>query len=607
MTITSCRHCKTPVDARQATHCSTCGRLIGSLQEGDGSGFYQGARWCTKQCSVDVVIAEEVPQGSWFIADLEGVKAPLDWGPTAFGSWEMFFRHRHPRLPEYLLAQRNENRLQLAVRLLHSAFRLFERIHQRKRCVGDLDLHAIACAEKEGVLSLELFQTRPLLPFGKSSHEALPRVVGIDAPEVRNCNASEWSPATDVFVLGAFFVAILTEREHFEDFEELSYVAHQMQNFASEFPPSLHPWLARSLPLEPRQRFSSIGQQAVAFRTALDQWAQRKTAFGCTLELSARGKSEEGTNKLTDDDDQRPDSEVNQDRFQALVVREIPPRALMFVADGISTARVGTGGQAAEIVSKELVTAWEANRLIDEESLVTTLQTASEQIIQRALAQQNMREDAECAPVPDASDFMGASVTAVIVTQNTAIIAAIGDTRAYLWSAESGLWLLSKDHHVLNDRLIEGIPWSVAHGEDDAESLSRPLGAVEYQNGVWCPQKLKPTMCRIALRPDDILMVCSDGLINYLAPGATGRGRWEAEMRLSNFLAENPGQGIRKKISRLVNLANQNGGGDNITLVMLRCAEVNQAKSLATRPPEVGEVQAGDLRKQRQNTKNSHI
>ena len=61
------------------------------------------------------------------------------------------------------------------------------------------------------------------------------------------------------------------------------------------------------------------------------------------------------------------------------------------------------------------------------------------------------------------------------------------------------------------------------------------------------------------IRPDegDRIMICSDGLTNYLP---------ESSIRiiLEDFSASN-----ERKVEMLIHEANQNGGGDNITVVLL--------------------------------------
>jgi len=142
---------------------------------------------------------------------------------------------------------------------------------------------------------------------------------------------------------------------------------------------------------------------------------------------------------------------------------------------------------------------------------------------------------------------MGTTVVAAIITPHTAYIAHVGDSRAYLYSGGS-LLQLTKDHSVVQVMLDAG-----QITEDEAKShprrnlITRVLGVGEQLDADYCEQEL---------RHGDILLMCTDGLINTvdLARGLP------LLLEQGNFanLAED-----------LVELANRNGGTDNITVAAI--------------------------------------
>ena len=64
---------------------------------------------------------------------------------------------------------------------------------------------------------------------------------------------------------------------------------------------------------------------------------------------------------------------------------------------------------------------------------------------------------------------------------------------------------------------------------------------------------IRTDFCQESFEEDDILILCSDGLTNFVNP--------------EDILQLTSDADYYKYADRLVNLANQNGGGDNITVV----------------------------------------
>jgi protein phosphatase len=148
---------------------------------------------------------------------------------------------------------------------------------------------------------------------------------------------------------------------------------------------------------------------------------------------------------------------------------------------------------------------------------------------------------------------MGSTLTLVVVEGNRATAAHVGDSRAYLW--RNG-WLrqLTEDHSVPGALLKQGkITPEEARDHPHRNILYRALG-------------LKPGLevdiyPSLALRHGDALLLCSDGLWDMLAPEET----------LASFLT--PETSPLVTCRRMVEAANEAGGEDNITVVLVRVEE----------------------------------
>jgi protein phosphatase len=151
---------------------------------------------------------------------------------------------------------------------------------------------------------------------------------------------------------------------------------------------------------------------------------------------------------------------------------------------------------------------------------------------------------------PDEAGDMGSTMTLAVVEDDRATVAHVGDSRAYLWR-DGRLHQLSDDHSVPGALLRQGkITAEEAQEHPHRNVLYRCLGlkpAVEvdlYQS--------------VALRPGDGLLLCSDGLWDMVYPVE----------RIAAFLASS--DNLLAVCRRLVKAANEAGGEDNITVVLVR-------------------------------------
>lgn len=143
---------------------------------------------------------------------------------------------------------------------------------------------------------------------------------------------------------------------------------------------------------------------------------------------------------------------------------------------------------------------------------------------------------------------MGTTVTAVAIEQNTAIIANIGDSRTYLFRAGQ-LELLTRDHSWVAEQLRLGIL-------TEEETVNHRWRSV-ISNALGSAADLKLDLSGIRLQPEDILLLCSDGL-----------GAVVTDERVIEILNADMGMAATAQI--LVEEANRGGGPDNITVLLIK-------------------------------------
>jgi serine/threonine protein phosphatase PrpC len=148
---------------------------------------------------------------------------------------------------------------------------------------------------------------------------------------------------------------------------------------------------------------------------------------------------------------------------------------------------------------------------------------------------------------------MGATLTAAWINGVKLSIAHVGDSRAYLLRGGS-LLQLTRDHSLVAEQVRRGILTTAEAEESSMQSvLLRALGD---------QAEIEVDAEEHALFPRDVLMLCSDGLTRMVTdPEIAGTLQAETD----------PG----KAAAKLVELANERGGTDNITVVVVRVEKDN--------------------------------
>jgi serine/threonine protein phosphatase PrpC len=146
---------------------------------------------------------------------------------------------------------------------------------------------------------------------------------------------------------------------------------------------------------------------------------------------------------------------------------------------------------------------------------------------------------------------MGATVTAAWVNDSRLSIAHVGDSRAYLLRSGS-LQQLTNDHSLVAEQVRRGIISRQQAEESEMQSvLLRALGA---------HHEVEVDVDETAIYPGDVLLLCSDGLTRMVT---------EPEIAGTLQAETNPSAAAQK----LIDLANENGGLDNITAIVARFQE----------------------------------
>jgi protein phosphatase len=204
-----------------------------------------------------------------------------------------------------------------------------------------------------------------------------------------------------------------------------------------------------------------------------------------------------------------------------------PAHGLYAVADGMGGHRAGEVASATAIES--LKAAYLGGQRLDE-----AMESANAAVFTKAAHDASMRG-------------MGTTLTAVVVDDGTAVLGHVGDSRAYLMR-DGSVTQLTDDHSLVEQLVREG-------RLSPEEALTHPQRAI-ITRALGVDAEVEVDTYRVDLKPGDRLLLCSDGLTNMLSDDTIA-------VTLRRYA--DPQQAA----DTLVDMANQAGGDDNITVVVV--------------------------------------
>ena len=207
------------------------------------------------------------------------------------------------------------------------------------------------------------------------------------------------------------------------------------------------------------------------------------------------------------------------------------------VCDGMGGAQAGDVASeiAVRMISERIAAAWRSG--MSNESLVNLLTTsitaANICVFDSAEENYSLRG-------------MGTTVVAAAIQDDRLVIAHVGDSRAYVYTDK--LEQLTTDHSVVQEMVDAGlITKEEAAVHPSKNFITRALGVQE---------KVEIDFSELTFREGETLLLCTDGLTNYVDDEA-----------ITGILSSGPPEETARL---LVEAANRNGGGDNVTAVVIQ-------------------------------------
>ena len=226
----------------------------------------------------------------------------------------------------------------------------------------------------------------------------------------------------------------------------------------------------------------------------------------------------------------------NEDALIAL-----PGCGLAVLADGMG------GYNAGEVASGMTVTLLASELEKDLRERAPQSAETAEACLREHIAEANaaVYRASECQPQYQG---MGTTLVAALFYDNRVMVAHVGDSRCYRWR-EGDLMAITRDHSFLQDQIDSGL----ITAEQARHSTNRNL----VTRAIGIDATVDPEIHEHLVLPGDVYLLCSDGLNDMIEDAVIAR-------------ALSAGDNLASMADRLVGLANDAGGQDNISVILVR-------------------------------------
>ena len=255
------------------------------------------------------------------------------------------------------------------------------------------------------------------------------------------------------------------------------------------------------------------------------------------MRISAFGKTDKGRRRPNNEDDLAvvdltQGRALPEESAESLEVGE--KGVLLAVCDGVGGRRAGevASGLALETLPDEM------------EALSTGCPMRD--LFRAAVERVNSRVWKQ-GRADSALEGMATTLTAAVVCRNRAVLAHVGDSRAYFLRG-SAVRQITRDQSFVQSLVESG----ALREEEAAQSPYRNV----ILQAIGRKKSVEVALDAVDLTPGDLILLCTDGLSDKVLPEEMGERLAVPE--------------LRRAVESLIALANERGGEDNITALACR-------------------------------------
>lgn len=226
--------------------------------------------------------------------------------------------------------------------------------------------------------------------------------------------------------------------------------------------------------------------------------------------------------------------QLNQDRVYTSDTPVGPLPNLYIVADGMGGHNAGELASAitVKVIEDELI-AMAGKDVTPEAALEAAIKAANLSTWQQAQVREGCKG-------------MGTTVVACTCLGDDMLVANVGDSRAYICA--DVIQQISVDHSLVEEMVqMGGLDRNKARNHPDKNIITRAIGARNF---------VDVDLFRVRLEKEDTILLCSDGMSNMV----------DDDTMRDIIVSDGT---LKERAHRLVDLANENGGRDNISVILV--------------------------------------
>ena len=233
----------------------------------------------------------------------------------------------------------------------------------------------------------------------------------------------------------------------------------------------------------------------------------------------------------------------NQDTLGAY-----PELGLFVVADGMGGHR---GGETASAMSVQAI----ENSIRSRYQEIVSKKVEAKVCLSEAIRSAN-RDIHESALKNASLHGMGTTTTALLFHHDTLSIGHVGDSRCYFIRPQ-GIWQMTRDHSMVQEKLRAGL---ITRDQMKTDRMKNVI-----TRSVGFETDVSVEIYEYGVKPGDVFLICSDGLSGLIE-----------DLDIRKIIEKNllSHKDMDRTVQALVDDANDAGGDDNVSVVVVQVLEV---------------------------------
>lgn len=464
-------------------------------------------------------------------------------------------------LMEYIIRAEYLNEYELITIILNIG-NLLKEINNKGYILGSIDLEDIWLTDND--LSTLFIRQRKSLFKKNDSNNIKYKSSSISAYAIQSERYVNLNEETDIELYGRIFMKLIIPNRDIGDYTELRYLAYNINLFNDKVPLFFKVWLDKITSINKSNRFKDINEAVDFIKSNYNKKIKElqekpKYIYNC---ITHPGKGK--ITNLKDEDLEYIDN-INQD---SMFVFEGENRIFAMVADGVTNCTYGSGYKASNIIkqvcSENLIQNIDK---IDEHNIYdfykNLINDCNQKICDEILKLYSNDNESIIF-----RDIMASTFATILIKGYKAFITSIGDSKIFLYR-DNNIFQINTSDNVGNEYLQNGMTWREYLTLNNKSALTKYIGYFDENNKNITDTSI-PKITEIDLQSQDLIIICSDGLTDYMCNAMYRTDLWDINHNIKTIIEKNYDKNLEYINWKLVQQANFNGGGDNISSIIIK-------------------------------------